>query len=520
MWFMNDIRVRSLFPARPLRSAVLSLCGLIACAPDEPALRSSPAAQTEPSTALWHAADAMPVDDPGARPVLCARPGDDEVRDIFCADGLGAITSLLSLQTRLRVNSFPPTTEEQLEGEFTTPPTDLVVFLSHSTALSGHLVSPINPRVILLGRGKQLAFQRGTQKVEVVVRDRRTNLLNFYLVSFSQACNRAPSGCGPGDLFTPRIESDWEHVRLDDAEDLKNTPLDCRQCHQRGRAQPMLLMRELRAPWTHFFGIENFVGALDAPGPSGTDLMRDFLRAKGDEPYANVPSAYARNSAGFFLEGTVERAQPLIFDSVIIERELSAQEAGGTAPAVRRSASWDRAYAAFKRGEQLPLPHFETRPTDPDKLARLTDAYSRYRSGQLAAEALPDLADVFPDDPRVRAEIGLQTEPDATPAEALIQACAPCHSDVLDPSISRARFTVALERLDARERALAIARLELPPSAQGAMPPQVARALPPDVRARLIAYLRANVRPAEDDALLRHAAEQGMMGNAMAEPPP
>ena len=99
----------------------------------------------------------------------------------------------------------------------------------------------------------------------------------------------------------------------------------------------------------------------------------------------------------------------------------------------------------------------------PTSRRTLTDAYRRYRAGELAADELPDLADIFPDDPLVRAQIGLQTEPDATPADALIQACGSCHNDVLDQTISRARFNIDLARLDRAAIERAIERIELPP---------------------------------------------------------
>src|SRR5688572_6467710 len=97
-------------------------------------------------------------------------------------------------------------------------------------------------------------------------------------------------------------------------------------------------------------------------------------------------------------------------------RHATAMTITGYPSTPSRSATWDRAYASFKRGDQLAMPHFDPRPTDAEKQARLTAAYQAYRNGALAAEDLPDLADIFPDDPQTRAEIGLETEPGATPA--------------------------------------------------------------------------------------------------------
>jgi hypothetical protein len=110
----------------------------------------------------------------------------------------------------------------------------------------------------------------------------------------------------------------------------------------------------------------------------------------------------------------------------------------------------------------------------------------------------------------VRAEIGLQVEPNATPAEALIQACCPCHNDVLDQTLSRARFNVALSRMSRAELDLAIERIQQPLDATGVMPPPESRQLTDAVRARLVSYLQQGARPSEDDMLLDQAAVLGM----------
>ena len=91
-----------------------------------------------------------------------------------------------------------------------------------------------------------MAFQRGVQQIELAARARDRTGFDFYLLRFKQACNERASGCSPGDLYTPRVEADWTSTQIDDDEALKNTPSDCRQCHQRGLAEPKLLMRELQ----------------------------------------------------------------------------------------------------------------------------------------------------------------------------------------------------------------------------------------------------------------------------------
>jgi hypothetical protein len=343
----------------------------------------------------------------------------------------------------------------------------------------------------------------------LAVRDREAQRMNFYLISFRQACNLDIHGCKPGDLFTPSIESDWRQVAVQDDEELKNTPSDCRQCHQRGTAQPTLLMRELDGPWTHFFSVEPNPKST-FPEPFGSDLVQDYLAAKGDEPYGDVPVPVMQTTIGFSLQNLVPADQPLIFDGSVIMNERWPWSPDGYAPQPVRSETWDLSYAAFKLGKILALPFYAARATDPRKQAQLTAAYVSYRAGSLPAEELPDLAEIFPDDPLTRAEIGLQTEPGAAPPELLIQACAMCHNDVLDQSISRARFTVALGRLAPSELALAVDRLQLERGAPGAMPPSGRRQLAEDARARLIAYLQARTRANADDELLERVAQLGM----------
>jgi hypothetical protein len=456
------------------------------------------------------------------QPSLCDRARVDEVRDIFCAPTPPAIRGLRDLQDLLRLS---PPAPPVVAADRPPPPSfaadtlarSATTFsvLGHSTALSGRLVSPINPRAIILGTNTAMTFQRGIQRIELITRDRNTDRLNFYLLSFEQACSQRAQGCSPGDLYTPRIESAWTAVELRDDEDLKNTSSDCRQCHQRGRETPTLLMRELESPWTHFFEPifeGDSIGAL--PGVRGRDLMADYLQAKGDELYGGFEIQTVTGIAPFLLQTTVPPLQPLLFDAPRIYDERYPYGPDGYASDPSPSPTWDAGYEAFKRGEQLALPYFEQRVSDVGKQAKLSEAYARYRSGEISADELPDMADIFPDDPHVRAQIGLQTEPDATPVEALIQACGSCHNDVLDQSISRARFSIDLSRLDRSELDLAIERIQRPRAAPGAMPPPEARQLDAETRERLLAYLRQDLREADVDPLLQRAAELGMSGGA------
>jgi hypothetical protein len=151
-------------------------------------------------------------------------------------------------------------------------------------------------------------------------RDRADDIPNLYLIRFKQAYNTAAGGCASGDLYTPRIEHDWTSVRIEDDDDLKNTPSDCRQCHQRAVDGAILLMRELDGPWTHFFAPDNdlYKGAQE---PSGLDAVRLYYAAKGYEPYANLPWEAIRATAGFTVQFKIDRPQPLVFNGNAIMNE-------------------------------------------------------------------------------------------------------------------------------------------------------------------------------------------------------
>ncbi len=445
-------------------------------------------------------------------PGFCARDDEDAVRDVFCGDGPPQVRSLNELQELLGVHPHAPNPNAPYVGD---PMKDnpfsavgSVTVMGHSTSLPGHLVSPINPRILILGANNIMAFTRGVQRIELISTSRVTKTLNFYLVSFEQACNASKRGCQPGDLYTPRLESDWMRVSIHDDEELKNTPLDCRQCHQRNAEKPSLLMRELEGPWTHFFQPAGFEEVL--PGVHGSDLMNDYLAAKGDEVYGGYDLSTISGVAPVVLQMRIGVVQPLNFDSfrILSERYPDGQDTAEP----YHSPTWESAYEAFKRGEQLALPYLDQRATDLDKQRKLTEAYRRYHDGELDAEDLPDLADIYPDDPMLRARMGVQTEPDATAEEALIQACGGCHNDVLDQSLSRARFNIDVSRMDRAELDLAIQRIRRRRSAPGAMPPPEARQLHPAALERLIEYLR---EPREADPRLESAARMGMAGGGV-----
>jgi hypothetical protein len=417
---------------------------------------------------------------------VCARPGDDAVRDVFCADAPAGITRLTDLQRALGIDSA------KIGGL-----TGLSV-TGHSTALAARAVSTINPRVVALRLESApaellaLAFARGEQLSEIVVRDRIDRELRFYVVGYRQACNDSVLGCTPGDLLTPAIEEDWLEVTLYDEQDFTNTVLDCATCHQpAGPGTPKLLrMQELDPPWTHWF----FKGT-----DGGQALLADYFEAKGDEPLAGMT---ARQIEGAHPGGLSMLAifagseQPNVFPSQAIEDEVraSAAERGGAQPHDNTipgtSATWRAAYDRAQRGEAIAVPYHDVKVTDPAKLARLSAAYQAYRRGELSREELPDLRDAFPDDPARLAAMGFMTEPGLSGEAVLLQACSQCHNAQLDPTLTRARFRADLVGMSRAEKDLAIARLQLPAHDLRAMPPPRLRVLSAEARQRAIDVLR------------------------------
>jgi hypothetical protein len=415
---------------------------------------------------------------------LCSRGRSDAVLDVFCQQDVPEITSLLELRAELGVDMPGDKQEFAITG--------------HSTSLVSRSVSAINPRVIFIRGPAQneellfMAFARGEQFSEIAVRDRVSDELQFYLVRFEQECNE--SACSPADLLTERAESGWRNVNVYAEEDLENTPHDCRTCHQtEGPDTPKLLrMQELEPPWNHWF--YTFV-------PGGKAIIRDYLGVKEGETFAGLSSEdVALRSQPGVLRATLAFEnpfpQPNTYDSDAIGREViaSAAERGGKQPEDNsvpgESATWNAIYERSKRGEAIAVPYHDVKVTDPDKLAAMSAAYTDYRAGELAPELLPDIRDVFPDDEMLLARMGFATEPGLDAEGVLLQACAQCHNDRLDQTLSRARFNVDLAKVGRDVRDRAIARLQLPLDDPQVMPPSGIRHLSDEAKQKLIELLR------------------------------
>jgi hypothetical protein len=467
---------------------------LFACAEASEPMPPTAAHEPEPKYARWpDPLTSMPHGDSQTARV-CERPGEDSVRDVFCSGAVPSFGSLSELQTALMVDSASITgLADASHGRIAA-----LSVSGHSTGLVARSVSAINPRVIAIRldvapfRVLAVAFTRGEQFVEMVTRGRKDNQFYFYLLGFRQACNDQPAGCTPGDLLTPAIESDWIETSLYDERDLQNTTLDCAPCHQSNGpgSTKILRMQELDSPWTHWFW-QNSEG--------GRALLADYAAAKGDEPLAGMTAAQIQDAQPEALSTLVLLAdpnQPNEFESQRIEEEvrLSAAAHGGMQPEDNgvpgESPTWRAAYERARRGEAISVPYHDVKVTDPTKLARMTDVYQAFRRGELAPTELPDVRDVYPDDPQRVAERGVGTEPGLSGAATLLQACSPCHSPRLDQTLSRARFRADLEDVSAGEKQLAIARMLLPPEDPRAMPPARVRVLTEAARQAAIEALK------------------------------
>jgi mono/diheme cytochrome c family protein len=433
---------------------------------------------------------------------VCSHAGDDSIRSLFCGDVPPKISSMLELLTALKIDG------SMLGG------LNALSMVAHSTSLGARSISSINPRMVAVriepplfddannpvGPTVQdgvpelitIAFSRGEQFSELMVRDRIDRELRFYLLAFRQACNDADGGCAPGDLLTPETEQNWLETSLYDERDLANTVLDCAPCHQPDGpgTSKLLRMQELHTPWTHWLG---------ASTEGGQALLDDYIAAKGDEPFAGYTGQQVQsaNPVNLNLQAVYAgpNAQPNPFDSAAIEAEVrrSAAALGGAQPKDNtipgRSDTWRVGYESARRGESMTFPYHDVKVSDPAKLARMTDAYRAYRRGELDRSLLPDIRDVLPDDPQRLAEMGLMTEPGLSGEDVLLQACSICHNDRLDQTLSRARFRANLVGVDRAERDNAIARLRLTEDDPLAMPPPRLRTLTPEARSRAIEAL-------------------------------
>jgi hypothetical protein len=426
--------------------------------------------------------------------VLCARPGQDKVRTVFCSPTPPVVTSLVELQSALGLAFTDPTLlGRRNNGQGGNPG---FVLTGHSSSLVARFTNAINPRAIFFSPGQggtpdfvAMGFLRGEQFAEIIARDPSTNQLAFFLVNFEQACNSQQGGCSVGELLTPAIESNWTKLSIYEDVDLENTIADCTQCHQPGgpNSQKMLRMQELQDPWTHFFRDNRL---------EGSTLMDDYFAAHGtQEDYAGIPAALINASDPARLEDFVRGAgfanQPNEMDTQNTSDEVVASNANqpldNSTPG--QSATWQAQYEATVRGEFIAMPYHDVKVTDPAKLATMTQAYQGFVAGQTAAKDLPDIRDAFLD--AGLPDMGFKVKAGLNGREILVNACRVCHNSQLNQNISRAKFNIdTLDTLSREEKDKAIQRLMLPEDHLLKMPPRRFKSLTDAERGLAIGELK------------------------------
>lgn len=443
---------------------------------------------------------------------VCSRAAasnrSDVVRDTFCGATPRQITSLRDLQAALGLAFTNPNPVDPRRGNGGNG-NPAFALTGHSSSLVARSVNAINPRAIIFTHVVNgaappgyvaMGFVRGDQFVEVAAADRNNNnALNFYLVRFTQACNVSGT-CTDGDLLTPAIESNWLDVTVYDDVDLRNTVVDCLQCHQvNGPGTTKILrMQELEFPWTHWF----------RNNTAGSVLLADFRAAHGTtEDYAGIPANLISASDPEELEDLVLSAgfrQPNEFPTRTIEAEVrrtAGQPADNSVPGV--SATWDRIYANSVTAQAIAVPYHDVKVTDPSRLGAAIQAYQGFRNGTLSAAALPDLRDLFYE-AQLR-DIGFKVQAGLDGRGIITQGCGQCHNSRLDQTISRARFNIDLNAMSdtqggvlsgaARDQEIGVAISRLLMNAEDVrkMPPEMFRTLEPAEIDLAIGYLCGQV---------------------------
>jgi hypothetical protein len=375
----------------------------------------------------------------------------------------------------------------------------LFAITGHSSSLVARFVNAINPRIVMFTNPNStpnntdikqtpyvaLGFARGEQLVEVIANNPDTQTPDFFLVLFKQACTSRPEGCSVGELLTPGVESNWTGITVYGEDDLKNTVLDCRHCHQPGgtSAPKLLRMQELRNPWTHWFRANNNGG--------GQDLLADYTAAHGpDEAYGGIPGTRVTRNNGTATDSNAPQLEAFVratSDNGRIEYGNANSPNGGGGSIVRAiqdefvaslngrpagspgdSATWRTVFQTVARGERIPIPYHSPRITDPAKLAEATAAYQAFRANPTDEALVKNMKDfrsqIFRTEPAQLADMGFAVPDAATPQEMLNLACSQCHNSKLDQTISRAKFNVDLAAMGDKKNSgigEAIRRLKL-----------------------------------------------------------
>jgi hypothetical protein len=432
---------------------------------------------------------------------VCESGADDRVITSLCREPAPKVDSLASLYEALGLVGA----NERL-----------VAAATHSVGLSARFVSAANPRTFVFSNNVHyqpvphhklavVSFARGEQLVELVALDARTYDWNFYLLSFSQACNRA--GCTPEQLLTEQVERDWTSFTLYSDRDLVDTPLDCLSCHLPYGAgtHKLLLMRQLPDPWLHwgdFRGV-NETADCSQDGPKVPDPGRhvagdglDLLLAlEGPEGrYGGVPvreladSLSGRLMSDFYVDARlVINDSPYGGDYPQLEHELKSAAVLCELLDAKVSPTW-QSYRDELSQLGLPVPAPAVDVLNPAKRKQILADRARFLS-ELAGASAFDVASGLLDQ-RVLSQVGIEPrEQDGAP-EILRQMCVRCHDENTPPDLQRAGFDASkLERFTPPVAREIKARLLLPPESPSLMPPLRSGELPGWAIERITTYI-------------------------------
>lgn len=380
---------------------------------------------------------------------LCGQGNADRVTTFFCQTPRPNITSLEQLLVGLGLKN-------------PAQPNNMLFALSgHSSSLVTTKTTVINPRALIFTAPGvvdyvALGFVRGDGFAELAAFDTVNQRINFFVVKINKPCD---PDCSNFERFSPAAETGWTGVTVYSDQDVKNTALDCLQCHQPGgaSAQRILRMQELQDPWTHFFR---------ANRPSNV-LLQKFQQYHPGEAYAAIPAANIANSDPADLEDFVRDGgfgnQPNEFATDQIATELAANPTA-------IPPTWLEQYNRSLAGTEISTPYFKIDPYDPQKVDEAGLAYREIIEGTRPVTDMPEMTHMFRDD--ALEHLGFTAKSDLDAKGVIDHRCGTCHNGKF-PGISRNNFNVAdfPNNLSAEMRDKILLRINMPETSRFRMPP-------------------------------------------------
>lgn len=410
------------------------------------------------------------------RALTCSRGNADRFALWYCAAQAPAITSLVDVLKGLTLRD-------------NTKFLGLFAVVAASTALDARSTSVLNPTAVIYSPAVNnyvaVAFARGSNIVEVAAFDPKKNDLNFYLVRYEHPCD-ANRTCTNADRFLPGEESGWVNVTAYGDVDLKNSALDCLQCHEpQGHnwstnvgTRRILRMQELVNPWTHWLRSDR-----------GSSVLLTPFRAAHKKPDGSFED-YAGIPGDLLFKGKIEAngGDPLQMQTLLIQGNgfgaspnvivYKGNAINGDDPNFKTpDAAWLPLFQQALDGAIIFPPYFGIDPYDRIKVDAAIKTYQDVAAGTAPRTTMPDMGDLYMES--ARPFVGF-VPPDTlngkavTATQIIAGKCAVCHNGKF-PGISRNNFNF-LEfpgALSSDMKAKVIERINLPNTSALRMPPAV-----------------------------------------------